>query len=170
MDTPHEQLRRILQLALHSPYEGERSKAVSLLLQKLEREALTLSDIDASFSAQDAANALRFRANLPFEFEVSLKSHEEAQFYEGLLTRHPETTTVWLEGHRLLCKASPQVKREIDELLQKSLPTLQQRLAEAQKQAMVEYHERRRVLFMQAVAEEIDRVKPSSAVPPSSFF
>ena len=162
MDTAHAQLRRILQLALHSPYEGERSKAVSLLLQKLEREKLTLADIDPSFTSQDTANELRFRANLPYVFEVTLKSHEEALFYEGLLARYPDTSSEWLEGHRLQCKAFPNVKLEIDHLLAVNLVSLQHRLAVAQKQAMAEYHARRKQLFAQAVTEELFRI----ATPP----
>ena len=164
MDIAHEQLRRILQLALHSPYEGERRKAVALLLQRLERENVMLAELDFSFGSGDTTNILRLRARLPYEFEVSLKSREEAQLYEGLLQLHADTSSTWLEGHRLRCVASAEVKAQVDQRLQSSLDSLQRRLAAAQQQAMTEYQQRRRVLFAQAVADELGlAVNDSSA-------
>lgn len=157
-----EQLQRILRLALRSPYEGERSKAVALLLTRLEREQLTLTDLDGSFNVGDDGNTLRFRARLPHEFEVCLKSREEAQLYEGLLTRYPATSCIWLEGHRLQCVASSEVREQVEDLVRSSLQSLQSRLATAQQQAMAEYQQRRRALFAQAVAEELNQLQQDS--------
>ncbi|RJF75701.1 hypothetical protein D3875_01245 [Deinococcus cavernae] len=162
MNTDHDQLRRVLQLALNSPYEGERRKAVALLLQRMERECISLSDLDPSFCRSDTANTLRHRARLPYEFEVTLKSHEEAQLYEGLLKRHGDTAVSWLEGHRLLCVASPEVKAEVEGILQATVDSLRKRLAAAQQQAMGEYQQRRKVLFAQAVADEIRSLSPDN--------
>ena len=128
----------------------------------MEREQLSLMDLDVSFTASDDANILRFRARLPYEFEVSLKSREEAQLYEGLLGRYPATSCVWLEGHRLKCVASSEVKEQVDHLLQSSLKSLQHRLATAQQQAMAEYQRRRHALFAQAVAEELNKLQQDS--------
>ena len=99
---------------------------------------------------------------MPYEFEVSLKSREEAQLYEGLLGRYPATSCVWLEGHRLKCVASVEVKEQVDHLVRSSLQSLQSRLATAQQQAMAEYQQRRRALFAQAVAEELNRLQQDS--------
>ncbi|WP_019588723.1 hypothetical protein [Deinococcus apachensis] len=155
MDGANEQLKRVLQLALHSPFEGERAKAAALLVQRLQRAGLTLSDLDPSFGADDGENALRQRADLPYEFEVTLKSREEALLYHGLLQRSASSSAVWLESHRLLCTASPTAKQSADDLFAKHMASLQRRLAEAQQRAMREYNDRRKVLFEQAVVEEL---------------
>lgn len=159
MESTHSQLKRILQLALHSPYPGERNKAASLLILRLERDAIKLADLDPSFDADATANTLKCRAGLPYEFEVTLKSREEAQLYEGLLCRYAETSTAWLEGHHLRCVATADIKAKVDQLHRTSLISLQRRLATGQRQAMMEYQERRASLFARAVAEELTEVE-----------
>lgn len=155
MDATRQQLQRVLQLALHSPYEGERAKAVSLLLQRLHKEGLSLGDLDSAFQVAEADNVLKQRAGLPYEFEVVLKSREEALLFHGLLQRFDFTSTTWLEGHRLLCTASPATKRAAEELFSEHTDSLQARLAAAQQQAMSEYQQRRKLLFTQAVEDEL---------------
>ncbi|GGK42381.1 hypothetical protein GCM10008955_40160 [Deinococcus malanensis] len=155
MDEIHGQLQRVLKLALNSPYEGERRKAASLLLQRLEHVGLTLGDLDPSLSTPEAENSFRQQAGLAYQFEISLKSREEAMFYSGLLSRSPESWVTWLEGHRLLCQANSSAKQEADRLFQMHALQLQQRLVLAQQAAMKEYNERRRQLFLQAVEEEL---------------
>ncbi|WP_158679833.1 hypothetical protein [Deinococcus sp. NW-56] len=157
MDSPHEQLRRVLQLALHSPYEGERAKAVALLVQRMEREGVDLPDLDPSFRVADAENELRRRANLPYTFEVTLKSHEEALLFQGLLEQASASATL-IESHRLRCVASPAAKAATEVQFEQQVLLLQRRLAEAQKQAMAEYQVRRRMLFMEVVEEVISSV------------
>lgn len=159
MDGLQEQLRLVLNLALNSPYEGERMKAASLLLQRLEKAGLTLGHLDASLKTPEAENGFRRHAGLAFEFEMVLKSREEALFYSGLLKRSPESSTTWLEGHRLLCKATSASKQEADRLFGAHAVQLQRRLVSAQQLAMKEYNERRKALFLQAVEEELGRAQ-----------
>ncbi|WP_216327399.1 hypothetical protein [Deinococcus aestuarii] len=160
MEATREQLRRVLQLALNSPYEGERAKAASLLLQRLEASGLTLADLDPSFHVPAPENALRERAGLPYEFEVTLNSREEALLYGGLLEALVPSSVTWLEGHRLLCLAPASVRQKADDLFRRRAPSLHLRLAAAQKQALQEYQVRRRVLFEQAVAAELEQDGP----------
>lgn len=154
MDSPHEQLRRVLQLALHSPYEGERTKAVALLVQRMGREGVALADLDPSFHVVDPENELRRRANLPYTFEVTLKSQEEALLFQGLLEQASASATP-IESHRLRCVASPAIKAATEKQFEHQITSLQRRLAEAQRQAMAEYQVRRRRLFKEAVEAEL---------------
>ncbi|AZI45261.1 hypothetical protein EHF33_20360 (plasmid) [Deinococcus psychrotolerans] len=159
MEDQREQLRRVLQLALHSPYEGERAKAVALLLQRLETTRLTLADLDASFNVPFAENVLKERADLVCDFEVLLKSREEALLYSGLIEALVPASVTWLEGHHLLCRATPSVRRKIEALFQQHVNSLQRRLIAAQKQAMQEYQVRRQILFERAVTAELENTK-----------
>lgn len=156
-----EQLRRILQLALSTPYEGEKEKAVALLVQRLGREGWQLSDLDPSFSGPDQENRLRERAGLPYLFEVTLRSREEASFYARLVQRvsREEGSVTWLEGHRLRCRASREIRERVEAGFAQHSPSLGQRLAHAQQQALQEYQERRRTLFEQAVEDEVAGVE-----------
>lgn len=155
----HDQLKRILQLALLSPYEGERSKAVSRLLQRLADNELTLMDIDGSFQGEDQENQLRQRANLPHKFLVSLKSHEEALLYKGIIEQLAVESVINLESHRVHCLASTRVKEMAIEIFECHTQSLQVRLAEAQKEAMREYNARRRELFLGAVMAELSKIE-----------
>lgn len=160
MEATRDQLRRVLQLALNSPYEGERAKAASLLLQRLEASGLTLADLDPSFLVPAPENVLRERAGLPYEFEVTLSSREEALLYCGLLESLVPSSVTWIEGHRLRCRAPASARQKTDDLFRHHAPSLQRRLAAAQKQAMQEYQVRRRVLFEQAVVAELKQDEP----------
>ncbi|WP_027482406.1 hypothetical protein [Deinococcus pimensis] len=160
MDVSLEQLRRVLALALNSPYDGEKEKAVSLLLGRLERDGLRLADLDARFDVPDPVGALRELSGLEHTFEVTLKSREEAAFYAGLTRRLSRAAepVVWLEGHRLRCRASRAAREQIEQVFVGRAEALQQRLGRAQQQAMAEYQARRRALFQQAIEEELSQM------------
>ena len=83
----HDRLHRILQLALSSPYEGEREKAVTLLMSLLERSELSLHQLDRSFASGDGADELRKRVGLPASHIFRVKSREEAVLYGHLMRR-----------------------------------------------------------------------------------
>ncbi|GAA3994085.1 hypothetical protein GCM10022631_00200 [Deinococcus rubellus] len=97
---------------------------------------------------------------MPYDFEVSLKSREEALLYSGLLQRSASVSVHWLESHRLQCRASQADKQTADGLFEQLLPSLQRQLAAAQQQAMKEYQTRRQVLFDQAVTQELQKFRP----------
>ncbi|KEF34107.1 hypothetical protein RDMS_08850 [Deinococcus sp. RL] len=155
MDRDLDQLRRILNLALHSPYDGEKEKAVALLHLRLTKSGLRLRDLDAGFQEQDDENELRRRAGLAHYAEVTFHSHEEAALYASLLRQATGTSdsAAWLEGHRLLVHATLAQRQAADEAFAERQHVLHERLAQAQQQALREYHERRRALFQQAVDE-----------------
>lgn len=159
MDSAIQQLQRVLQLALNSPYEGERTKAVSLLVQRLVDTGLSLSDLDPSFQEPTSENLLRERAGLAYDFEIVLKSSEEAMFYRGVIEDFAPQSVIGLDGHRLLCHAPITVRQRANDIFSRHVPSLQNRLVLAQKQALREYQIRRETLFQEAIAIELTQVQ-----------
>ncbi|ULH17302.1 hypothetical protein MF271_18270 (plasmid) [Deinococcus sp. KNUC1210] len=156
MTADRERTRRVLRIALSSPYEGEREKSVGLVLQLLQRSGLRLCDIDASFGTADGELALRTRARLAASYQVSFRSREEALFYLRLFgvfaaSSPPPVPGEDQSGYILTCYASPDVQARLDAAFHRHTPRLQGALAAAQEQALREYQARRRELFRAAV-------------------
>lgn len=159
MDAAIQQLQRILRLALESPYEGERAKAVSLLMQRLVDTGLSLSDLDPSFQGPTSENLLRERAGLAYDFEIVLKSSEEAIFYRSVIEGFAPQSVIGFDGHRLLCRAPITVRQRSNDIFTRHALSLQNRLVLAQKQALREYQIRRQTLFQEAIAVELTQVQ-----------
>lgn len=159
MDAAIQQLQRVLRLALDSPYEGERTKAVSLLMQRLVDADLSLSDLDPSFQGPSSENLLRERAGLAYDFEIVLKSSEEAVFYRSVIEGFAPQSVIGFDGHRLLCRAPRNIKQRSDDVFTRHASSLQNRLVLAQKQALREYQIRRQALFEEAIATELTQVQ-----------
>lgn len=157
MTSNYDQLHRILSLVLNSPYEGEKEKAVAVLLHRLDQVGLNLADLDATFAGPEPENTLRQRAGLAYDFEVSFRSPEEAMFYARLVERLTKGGGYiqWLDGHHIRCRLSQATRHLVDEVFIHHIPSLQQRIALAQKQVMSEYNVRRRALFRQAIEDEV---------------
>ena len=152
----HDRLHRVLQLALTSPYEGEREKAVALFLVLLEKTELSLHQLDRSFAPGDGGNELRKRVGLPAQYSVTCSSREEAMLYRHLIRRfNPLETPVQLleaaTGYELRCTMTPVFKDRVDHAFSITKIDLPGQLAAAQQQALSEYQARRRVLFEAAV-------------------
>lgn len=159
MDSTIQQLQRVLRLALDSPYEGERTKAVSLLMQRLADTGLSLSDLDPSFQGPTPENLLRERAGLAYEFEIVLKSSEEAIFYRSVIEGFAPQSVIRLDDHRLLCRAPITARQRADGIFAQHATSLQNRLVLAQKQALREYQLRRQTLFQEAIAVELTQIQ-----------
>lgn len=162
MDEQRSQLGKVLRLALASPFPGEREKAVSLLLLRLQQAGLELHDLDPNFPAGAGENDLRERAELCFHFEVTLSSAEEALFFLVLLQRLGPTgsTGDHLSGHQLRCFTDKATRERVTRLLAERRPELSTRLAAAQQQAQREYRARREELFRQAVLTLTEQLAP----------
>ena len=151
-----DRLYRVLQLALTSPYEGEREKAVALFLSLLEKTELSLHQLDRSFGPGDGANALRTRVGLPAQFSVTCNSREEATLYRHLVRRFSplEKPVQLLEssaGYEVRCTLTPSAKVRVDHAFTVTRIDLPGQLAAAQQQALIEYQARRQVLFEEAI-------------------
>lgn len=168
----HDRLHRVLQLALNSPYEGEREKAVALFLSLLERTELSLHNLDRSFAPGDGENELRKRVGLPAQYNVTCSSREEAMLYRHLVRRFSllETPVHLLEtktGYELRCTLTPVAKTQVDHAFSVTKINLPSRLAAAQQQALNEYRARRQALFEEAVQSmALDPLSDDS--PPST--
>lgn len=152
----HDRLHRVLQLALTSPYEGEREKAVALFLSLLERTELSLHQLDRSFAPGDGANELRKRVGLPFSCVRSVKSREEAALYRHLVQRSagpdtPVQTAEVADGYELTCTLTLHAKERTDQAFAAARDNLPEYLAAAQQLALREYQARRKVLFNEAI-------------------
>jgi hypothetical protein len=152
----HDRLHRVLQLALNSPYEGEREKAVALFLSLLDKTDLSLHQLDRSFAPGDRGNELRKRVGLPAQYSVTCSSREETMLYRHLVRRFSllETPVQLLEaktGYELRCTLTPAAKAQVDHAFSATKINLPSRLAAAQQQALSEYRARRQVLFEEAV-------------------
>lgn len=156
MTVNYDRLYRVLQLALTSPYEGEREKAVALFLSLLEKAELNLHQIDRSFELGDESNALRKRAGLPTSYVLSVKSLEEAVLYRHLAERAagrgiPVQTAEVADGYELTCTLTPSAKDRADQAFTFARAKLSKALSTAQQQAQSEYQSRRKVLFDEAI-------------------
>ncbi|WP_407541684.1 hypothetical protein Q0M94_19535 (plasmid) [Deinococcus radiomollis] len=165
----HDRLHRVLQLALTSPYEGEREKAVGLFLGLLEKTGLSLHQIDRSFEPDDGMNALRKRAGLAAQFSVLCNSREEAVLYGHLVRRFStlEKPVQFLEaktGFEVRCILTPLLKAQVDRAFTVTRVSLPGQLAVAQQQALKEYQARRQQLF-----EEIIRKVASTPLSEDSL-
>ena len=152
----HDRLHRVLQLALTSPYEGEREKAVALFLGLLGKTELSLHQLDRSFVAGDGAEALRKRARLPSSYVLSVKSREEAALYRRLVQRAagpgaPVQIAEVADGYELTCTFTPNAKERTDQAFAAARAYLPEALAAAQQQALSEYQARRQVLFDEVI-------------------
>ena len=152
----HDRLHRVLQLALTSPYEGEREKAVALFLVLLGKTELSLHQLDRSFGQGDGADALRKRAGLPTSYVLSVKSREEAALYRHLAERAvgqgtPVQTAEVADGYKLTCTLTPNAKERTDQAFTAARADLSEALAAAQQRALSEYQARRQVLFEEAI-------------------
>lgn len=154
--TNHDRLYRILQLALSSPYEGERQKAVTLFLGLLEKSELSLHQLDRSFVPGDGAHELRKRVGLPVRTVFCVKSHEEAILYSHLVQRvsgpevMPQTTEV-SDGYEVTCTLNSAAQHQTQQAFAAARKDLSGQLAAAQQQALSEYQTRRRFLFEEAI-------------------
>ena len=152
-----DRLTRVLKIALNSPYEGERQKAVALLSTLLAAQGLRVAQLDTSFAPGDDLDEVRRRAGLPYRFTLSFKSREEGALFRSLLKGLAPLEAGGAEliqgaqGYLLTCVARAASKARAERAYLAARPQLQRGLAAAQERAMQEYRRRRHALFEEAI-------------------
>ncbi|ADY26622.1 hypothetical protein Deipr_1482 [Deinococcus proteolyticus MRP] len=144
-------MQKVLRIALHSPYPGEKAKAISLLERWLESGKHFLYDLDTTFAKEATIETLKSRAGIALKHEVKFRSHEEALLYVRILEKHTKLEVTWLEGHHISYETSFELRDSVEADFRQCLPTLQQYLSSAQQQALQEYQQRRKELFRDAI-------------------